>query len=106
MPEQLANFGRTLITDAINDSVTTITVSDGSVFPANGDFRLNCEDELMLCTSRSGNDLTVTRGIESTIAASHGTVTPITLVATAGSFVKLIDERTVAQKLWAYENLK
>lgn len=106
MAEQLTNFGRTTITGAINASVTSVTVSDGSVFPATGDFRLNCEDELMLCTARATNVLTVTRGIEGTTAASHGAVAPITQVATAGSIVKLIDERTVAQKLWAYNNLK
>ena len=106
MVEQLTNFGRTTITGAINDTTTSVTVADGSVFPATGDFRLNCEDELMLCTARSGNDLTVVRGIESTTAASHSAVKPITQVVTAGAVVQLIDDRTSTQKLWAYQNFK
>lgn len=106
MAEQLSNFGRTNTTTAINDSVTSITVADGSVFPSVGNFRLNCEDELMLCTARSTNTLTVTRGIEGTTAASHGAVTPITQVVTAGSIEQLIDDRTAAQLIWAYNNFK
>jgi hypothetical protein len=50
---------------------TTWAVSDGSVFPASGQFRVRCEDEIALCTARSGNHLTVTRGIEGTVAAPH-----------------------------------
>lgn len=104
--EQLSNFGRTFITGAIDDSQTSVTVADGSVFPDTGDFRLNCEDELMLCTARATNILTVTRGIEGTTAASHGAVTPITQVVTAGAVTQLIDDRTSTQKLWAYQNFK
>lgn len=36
-----------------------------------GQFRVTCEDEIMLCTARSGNTLTVTRGQESTTPVSH-----------------------------------
>lgn len=106
MAEQLSNFGRTTITGAINDTTTSVTVSDGSVFPSEGNFRLNCEDELMLCTARATNVLTVQRGIEGTTAASHSAVTPITQVVTAAAIVALLDERTATQKLWAYNNLK
>lgn len=106
MAEQLTNFGRTQIDGSINDSTVTVAVISGSVFPATGDFRLNCQDEIMLCTSRSVDDLTVIRGQEGTVAASHDDQTYITQVVTAGSVVQLIDDRTVAQKLWAFENFK
>ena len=106
MSEQLTNFGRTQLDGTINDSVTTVSVIAGSVFPATGNFRVNVQDELMLCTSRSGNDLTVVRGQEGTLAASHDDQSYITQVATAGSIVQLIDDRTVTSKLYAFENFK
>lgn len=106
MAEQLTNFGRTQLDGGINASVTTVSVVAGSVFPTDGDFRLNCEDELMLCTSRSGDDLTVTRGIEGTGAASHGSGAYITQVVTAGSVTALIDERSVGSLLYLFHNFK
>lgn len=104
--EQITNFGRTTLTSGIDDDDTSIAVGDGSVFPSSGNFRLNCEDELMLCTARSGSTLTVTRGIEGTTPASHSLGRVITQVITAGSITALLDERTVAQKLWIYQNFK
>jgi hypothetical protein len=106
MAELLTNFGRTTITGSITDSATSVIVTDGSVFPATGDFRLNCEDELMLCTARSSNTLTVERGIEGTTAVSHDSGRTITQVATAASVQRLIDERTVATKLFTYERFR
>lgn len=106
MAEQLTNFGRTTITAGLTDSATSVSVTDGSVFPSEGNFRLNIEDELMLCTARTGNTLTVTRGIESTTAVAHNASKYVTQVATAGSVVELIDERTVAVKLFMYNSFK
>lgn len=51
---------------------TTISVANGAKFPAAGEFVILVESELMLCTSRSGNVLTVVRGQEGTTAAAHG----------------------------------
>lgn len=64
---------------------TTITVTTGSKFPSTGNFRLLIESETLLCTGRSGNTLTVTRGVEGTTAAAHGSGQPVTLILTAGS---------------------
>lgn len=92
MAEQLQNFGSTTVNESLTDSDTTVTVSDGSVFPATGNYRVNCEDEIMLVTARSGNDLTVTRGAESTTAAAHSSGTTIKLVLTAGGLLQAIEE--------------
>lgn len=62
---------------------TTITVATGSKFPSEGDFRLKCQSELLICTARSGNVLTVTRGAEGTTAAAHGAGEVVTHVLTA-----------------------
>merc|ERR1712036_39795 len=50
-------------------SATTLAVADGTKFAA-GDV-IQVEDELMLVTATSSNDLTVTRGHAGTTAAAH-----------------------------------
>lgn len=54
----------------INNSVNTITVADGSVYPSAGTIQIG--NELIDYTGKSSNDLTgCTRGAHSTSAASH-----------------------------------
>ena len=67
----MANAARTSLTGSVDASQTTWTVVDASLFPPIGDFRLVCETEYALCTGRTGNVLTVTRGIEGSVAAPH-----------------------------------
>lgn len=81
--EALKNSGRTTLNGAINDSVTSITVTDGSVFPSSGRFQVRVGDEIMRCTARSSNVLTVTRAQEGTTAASHADAAVITAPLTA-----------------------
>jgi hypothetical protein len=83
--ERLANNAFTTLDGNINNSVTSIDVTDGSVFPATGNFRLTVSQEIMLCTARSGNTLTVVRGYEGTGAASHSDLDNIVLSLTAGA---------------------
>jgi hypothetical protein len=92
MAEQYENNAQTTLNGAINNSVTSITVTDGSVFPSTGDFRLKIDTELLLCTARTGNTLTVTRAAESTTAASHLDLAPVKLVLTKASFLNLLSE--------------
>ena len=88
--EQFANNAASTLNGGIGSGDTTVTVNDGSVFPQQGNFRLICESELMLCTAVSGNDLTVTRGVETTTAAAHSDTTAITHIITAASVNSLI----------------
>merc|ERR1712093_480653 len=53
----------------LDASATTLAVADGTKFAA-GDV-IQVEDELMLVTATSSNDLTVTRGHAGTTAAAH-----------------------------------
>ena len=106
MAELLTNFGRTTLASGCTDVATSISLLDGSSFPATGNFRVNCEDEIMLVTARATNTLTVQRGMEGTTAAAHSTGVHISQVATAGAVVELIDERTVPSKLFAYQNFR
>ena len=69
--EKLLNAATTTLDGAINDSTTSITVTDGSVFPGDGDYRLIIGQEIVLVTSRSTNVLTAVRGVDGTSADSH-----------------------------------
>jgi hypothetical protein len=69
--ETLENTTSTTVSGSVTSGATSLTVVDGSGFPPTGDFRLRVDSEIMLCTARSGNVLTVIRGIEGTIAATH-----------------------------------
>lgn len=78
--QQLSNFSTTELDGSIDDSVTSIDVLNGSAFPSVGVFNLYCDGEYLRCTARSGDTLTVVRGVEGTVAASHLSGAPITLV--------------------------
>jgi len=93
MVERLANFGETLLNEELTDIDTTVTVLDGSVFPTGGNFRIVVDSEIMLVTARSSNDLTVTRGVESTTAVAHGTGANVKMVLTASGLTTAVGER-------------
>lgn len=83
MVERLANFGETTLAADLDGSQTTVTVSNGALFPSSGNYRIVVDEELMLVTARSTNDLTVTRGIESTSAVPHTIGSNVKAVLTA-----------------------
>lgn len=88
--ERTPNHGVTGLNGSINDSVTSVAVSDGSVFPSEGDFRVIVDSEVMLVTARSSNTLTVVRGVDGTTAASHTDTAAIKTVATADQWDSLL----------------
>lgn len=92
--EQFKNDATTTLNGGINNSTTSVVATDGSVFPATGNFRVRVDDEIMLATARSSNTLTVVRASESTSAASHSDLAPIRLVATAGSLAQTLLDNT------------
>jgi len=73
MAEQLANLAEGVLQTAIDNDDTAVVLGsgEGAKFPASGNFRVTIESEIMLCTSRSTDTLTVTRGQEGTAAVSH-----------------------------------
>lgn len=87
--EQFTNNASTTLNGGINNSVTSITVTDGSVFPSSGNFRIIVESEIMVVTARSTNTLTVVRGQEGTAAASHSDSIVVTHIVTADSLDRL-----------------
>ncbi len=90
MAEFYVNDPGTVLATAITSTgATTIDVASSSGYPSTGDFRIAIDDELMLVTGVSGTTWTVTRGIESTSAATHLISTAVNMVLTAASLIRL-----------------
>lgn len=85
MAENIANDVQGLLNAAIADGTTTaITTTGATGFPA-ANFRIRIDNELMLVTSTgTGTNWTVTRGVESSTGVAHANGTPIIHVLTAG----------------------
>lgn len=80
--ERLQNNSTTTLNGGLDASTTSVAVTDGSVFPSEGDYRIIIDSEIMLVTARSTNTLTVTRAAESTVAATHANAADVTLILT------------------------
>jgi len=88
--EQFKNDASSPLNGGINDSTTSIVVDTGSVFPSSGNFRVIIDMEIMICTARSTNTLTVQRGKEGTSAASHSDDAKVTHIVTQASLLQLL----------------
>jgi hypothetical protein len=88
MTEQFANNASTTLNGAINNSTTTVVVTNGAVFSQVGTFRVIVDSEIMLVSAISGNTLTVARGQEGTSAVSHLTAATITQILTAAGLAQ------------------
>jgi hypothetical protein len=85
MIEHYANNPVTTLNGSINNSVTSLTVTDASTFPATGYFSIIVGSELMTVTAVSGNTFTVVRSAEGTTAASHASGVNVTQIWTKRS---------------------
>lgn len=90
--EQHKNDATTTLNGAIDSSVTTVTVTTGSVFPATGNFRVMVDSEIMICTARSTNDLTVIRGQDGTSAASHVDTSTISMIYSVEGLTRMFQD--------------
>jgi hypothetical protein len=93
--DQFANFALSSLVSAISTTASSLTVQtgDGAKFPASGPFMVlagsplqNGSHELMKCTARVTDTLTVTRAQEGTTGMAWGISTTIQQVASAGNF--------------------
>lgn len=89
MTEQFNNYAVDSLAAGCGSGDASITVTNGAALAATGNFRLLVDNELMLCTARSTNTLTVTRGIEGTTAASHLMGAQVIPLVTAGAIAQL-----------------
>ncbi len=90
--EQILNRAVTTLNGAINSSTTSVTVDDGSVYPADGNFRIAIGNEILLVTSRATNVLTVIRGVEGSGGSDHADGDYVFAIATEAQFNNIWDE--------------
>jgi hypothetical protein len=83
--EQFVNNALTTLNGAVTSGATSLTVQSASGFPAEPQFRIVVDGELMLVTALSGATWTVTRGIENTTAAAHASGAAVVQALTAGA---------------------
>jgi len=83
---KVKNRAISTLASGVSDVETSWTVAtgEGSKFPTTGDFHLTCEDEIVKCTARSSDVLTVTRAQESTANVAHVAGKAVELRITAG----------------------
>ena len=93
MTEQFANNAATTLSAAVETTDgTSISVTSATGFPAEGNFRILVDDEIMLVTAVDGTAWAVTRGAESTTGATHLSGAAVTHVLTAGALGALKDD--------------
>ena len=77
------NRVRTTLTSSISDSVTTIPVANGAIFPTTGG-QIVVDNEYINYTGVTSNDLTgCTRGVEGSSAAAHNSGATVILAVAA-----------------------
>ena len=94
--EKYSNSASTTLNGAIDNSTISVIVTSATNFPTTGQFRIIVESEIMLVTSVSGTTFTVTRGAESTTAASHADTTTVTHILTKGMLDQVIADNVGA----------
>lgn len=98
--EQFSNLAQTTLSAAITTTgATTCTVTSATGFPASGNFRIIIDNEIMIVTAVSGTTFTITRGAESTTAATHSNGATVTHVVTAGGLLQGIQD---SNKTWCF----
>lgn len=85
MQERLVNNAQTTLAGVINDTQTTIVVTNASQFPDSGQFRILVEQELMLVTEVADTTWVVQRGVEGTSARTHAGSVSVMAVLTKGA---------------------
>lgn len=109
------NNAKTTLASNLSSGALSLTVADGSVFPASGSFMITIWDkttypdpsddpsmEIIKCTSRSGNNLTIVRAQEDTSDVAHNSGVAVEMLFTAAQIVELetaINNRVLLSKI-------
>lgn len=77
----------------ITDVATSLTLQsgEGARFPSTYPFHISIDNEILKCTNRSDDTLTVTRAQESTSAAAHSAGVTVAMNVTAQYFTEIQD---------------
>ena len=74
---------------AAGASSLALETGDGAAFPATCPFDITIDGEILRCTERTGDTLTVARGSQGTTPAAHAAGAPVRLNVTAGHLTDL-----------------
>lgn len=98
---KVKNRAFSTLASGVSDVATewTVATGEGALFPTTGDFHVTCEDEIVKCTSRTGDVLTVTRAQEGTAAAAHTAGKAVELRVTAGVIENIQSEHNTHKDL-------
>lgn len=88
---KVKNRATSTLNGAINDAVGSLDVQpgDGALFPSTFPFHITIDDEILECTNRVTDTLTVTRSAEGTSNAGHSDGATVSLLITAAHFTEL-----------------
>lgn len=88
---QVKNRAVSTLASGITNVATSLTVAsgEGALFPSTFPFHITIENEILECTARSTDTLTVTRAAEGTSAAAHNAGVAVELRITAGIIQEL-----------------
>lgn len=91
---KVKNRAVSTLDSGISDSDLSLTVAsgEGALFPSTYPFHITIEDEILECTSRSTDVLTVTRAAEGTAAAAHTADKSVELRITAAIITEMQKE--------------
>ena len=95
--ELIQDDRESVLSSGITAAATSITVTDGSVFPSTGDFRVKIDSEVLLVTGRSTNTLTVVRGVDDSTAATHSGGATVRVIASRSQFEVFRNDITFAR---------
>ncbi len=93
--ERFANGGLSSLSAGIDNDDRWLTVGSAAGFPAEGNFRIIVDTEIMLVARVLGNSFLVVRGQEGTSAASHDAGAAVYHVLTAGALAARDSDQAV-----------
>jgi len=101
------NLAESTLASGIDDDDTSLTVAtgEGAKFPSTYPFHITIEDEILRCTNRSADVLTVLRAQEGTAAAAHSSGKEVRLNITAKALSDLNEAVNDLEDLSGWELL-
>jgi len=88
--ERFANDAASTLDGQIDAAVTSLDVISAADFPAEGDFRIVVDNEIMLVTGVSSNTFTVVRARENTTGVTHGDGVSVIQIITVGGLQRYV----------------
>ena len=97
MTERFSNQAVTTLSAAITTTTaTSCTVTDVTTFPTAGNFRIKIDAEILIVTTVAANAITIKRGAEGTVAATHASAASVIHLLTKGSMEARVANRFIS----------